>query len=97
MIGVGQAFGLAIIISMLLLLYIPSITLYALKDIEFYKTLNQPRRILAYIFSFVLFGLLTLLTIRSFPFVSLDWLMIYAFTVTIIVIVNLYNRKKTDK
>jgi len=97
MIGIGQGLGYAIIISLLLLLYIPAITLYALKETVFYTTLNQPRRILVYLLSFILLGLLTFLILRSFPFVSIDWLILYAFTLTIIVIIKMYKRRKTGK
>lgn len=97
MIGIGEGIGYAIIIALLLLSYVPFVTVFALKEIGVYKSLNQLGQILAYVFSLILFGLLTLLTIRSFPYVSLNWLILYSVTLTIILIVNIYKRRKGKK
>ena len=97
MIGIGEGIGYAIKIALLLLLYIPLVTVFALKEIGVYKSLGQLRQILAYVFSLILFGLLTLLTIRSFPYVSIDWLILYSVTLTIILIINIYRRRKGKK
>ena len=94
MIGIGESIGYAVIIALSLLLYIPIVTTFALKEFGLCRKLNKPRRILVYIFFLILVAVLTLLIIRNFPYVSIVWLKIYAVLLTFILSIHIYNRKK---
>lgn len=97
MTGVGVGIGYAIFISFFLLAFIPLMTVLALKEIGLFKNLTSEARIFAFIVSFIGLILLTLLIIRTFPYVSINWLMLYTFSLSLILFILIYKRKKMNK
>jgi hypothetical protein len=95
--GIGEALGFIIIISYVLLAYLPIVAIMILKQMGLYKSLNGIKKIFAYVGSFVGLALLTLLTMRTFPYVSLDWLVLSAILLTIISFFNIYRRRKLKR
>jgi len=97
MTGVGEGIGLAILIALILLFYVPTVSLIGLIEIGVYRSLTKKVRLIAYVLTFIGLTLFTLLMIRIFPYVSFNFLIPYAILMTIILAVNCFKPIRNNK
>ena len=101
MIGVGNALGMSIIISIVLLFYIPFITTILLSKLGILESTKKTIKLGKYLSCFIITGLLTLFLIRIFPYVIIKPLIIYSILTTLAVltywIINKIRVKNSHK
>jgi hypothetical protein len=88
MIGVGNALGMLVIISILLLFYIPVITTIILSKLGMLESTKKTIKLGKYLSCFIITGLITLFLIRSFPYVMINPLIVYSILSTLAVLTS---------
>lgn len=97
MTGIAEGIELAALIALILLFYIPTVSLIGLIEIGVYRSLAKKARLIAYVLTFIGLTLLTLLLIRIFPYVSFNFLIPFAILLTIILVVNYFKPIRNNK
>jgi hypothetical protein len=83
MTGLYNGVGAAIALSLFLLFYVPMISLLLLNQIGLYGKLGSiGLRILWQVLTFMLLVTITLLVLRSAPYVAVDWVFFFGIAVT---------------
>lgn len=94
MTGLYDGIGAIIALTLFLLFYVPMITLLLLNQLGLYDSLTTARRIFWQVVTFLLLVIITLLVLRSAPYVSVDWVLIFGIAVTLICLILALSKSR---
>lgn len=94
MIGVGDALGFAIIFSLILIVYVPLISVIVLRDLDIIKNEKTGIRIVKYSFLYLILLFVTIIIIRNFKASAFDGLFAYSSILTLVALINWVIRER---
>lgn len=94
MTGLYDGIGDVITLTLFLLVYVPMIALLLLNQLGLYASLRTARRIFWQVVTFLLLVIITLLVLRSAPYVSVDWVLTFGIAVSLICLILALSKSR---
>lgn len=95
MTGIFDGIGALITFSLILLAYVPFIVVALLMEIGLLNAVKAKFKVVPIILAYFFLSALTLLTMRSAPYVAVDWLLIFAVIATLVYLIFKIMKKRS--
>jgi hypothetical protein len=98
MTGLYDGIGTAILLSLFLWVFVPFMSLLLLKELGLFRSFNKTElRIFLQVLIFIFLAVITLLVLRSAPYVAMDWVFLFGLAETLTYLTLRFKRIRRQK